>query len=269
MKTDKSFITRLKEAYEKGKKPLAYIIIISIFGLEILANLSIFPSEVTQKIEMTLVVTVAMILLEVLFQVYEKIVADRGRLKVINPNALYDEILNLVKTSKSINIQCIGVAGRFGWYSVLSRLLDKSNNDSLHDASSFNVEIALISPEFYEANKSHLDKFDALFPVTQDITRTQEKLQKLYPDDDKKTLKFYSYDYLPNFVGFLINDNYLFLNTCFWEEQDDSELAFRAGGTEYLVYDKNDEFGGSLYIDRFNGWFNYIRQAEDVGKLSS
>lgn len=260
MKTDKSLITRLKEAYEKGKKPLAYIIIVSIFGLEILANLSVFPSEVTQKIEMTLLVTIAMILLEVLFQVYEKVVAGRSQLKVIKPNALYDELLNLIKTSKSVDIQYIGVAGRFGWYSVLSRLLDKSNDDSLHDATKFNVEIALISPEFYENNKDYLHKFDALFPITQDITRTQETLQTLYSNDDRKKLTLYSYDYLPNFVGFLINGNYLFLNSCFWEELDDAELTFRAGGTEYLVYDKNDEFGGSHYIDRFNGWFNHIKR---------
>jgi hypothetical protein len=260
MKTDKSLITRLKEAYEKGKKPIAYIIIVAIFALEILANLSVFPSEVTQKIEMTLLVTVVMILLEILFQVYEKVVADKSLLKVIKPNQLYDELLNLVQTSKRVDIKYIGVAGRFGWYSVLSRLLDKSNNDSLHDATKFNVEIALVSPEFYENNKNYLDKFDALFPVTQDIIRVQENLQKLYSDDDSKQLTLYSYDYLPNFVGFLINDNYLFLNACYWEETENTELTFRAGGTEYLVYDKNDEFGGSHYIDRFNGWFNYIKR---------
>ncbi len=67
-------------------------------------------------------------------------------------------------------------------------------------------------------------------------------------------------NYLPNFVGFLVNDNYLFLNTCYWDEADNNELTFRAGGTEYLVYDKNDEFGGSRYIERFSGWFNYIKR---------
>lgn len=259
MKTDKSFITRLKEAYEKGKKPFAYIIIVTIFVLEIFSSLAIFPSDVARKMELTLLVIIAFILLEILFQVYEKVVADKGRLKVIKPNMLYDELLNLIKTSKDIKIQYIGVAGRFGWYSVLSRLLDKSNEDSLHDANSFNVEIALISPDFYEKNKADLDKFDALFPITQDILRTQKQLY-INPENDKKNLALYDYDYLPNFVGFLINDNYLFLNTCFWEEMEDSELAFRAGGTEYLVYDKNDEFGGSHYIERFSGWFNYIKK---------
>jgi hypothetical protein len=209
--------------------------------------------------ELTLLVVIAFILLEILFQVYEKVVADKGRLKVIKPNMLYDELLNLIKTSKDIKIQYIGVAGRFGWYSVLSRLLDKSSEDSLYDANSFSVEVALISPTFYEENKGYLDKFDALFPITQDIMRTQEQIQ-LNQGNDEKTLTLYEYNYLPNFVGFLINDNYLFLNACFWEEMEDSELAFRAGGTEYLVYDKNDEFGGAHYIGRFNGWFNYIKK---------
>ena len=95
MKTDKSFITRLKEAYEKGKKPFAYIIIITIFVLELLTSLAIFPSDVARKMELTLLVIIAFILLEILFQVYEKVVADKGRLKVIKPNMLYDELLNL------------------------------------------------------------------------------------------------------------------------------------------------------------------------------
>lgn len=44
----------------------------------------------------------------------------------------------------------------------------------------------------------------------------------------------------------------IFLNTCYWEHADDSTLIFRGGGTDYLVYDKNDEFGGAGYTDRFN-----------------
>jgi len=47
------------------------------------------------------------------------------------------------------------------------------------------------------------------------------------------------------------------------ESFGDSVTNYRqkvSGGTDYLVYDKNDEFGGAHYIERFTGWFNYIRQ---------
>lgn len=68
------------------------------------------------------------------------------------------------------------------------------------------------------------------------------------------------YDYMPNFTGFLINDNYLFLNMCFWQDADYKTLMFRGGGTDYFIYDMNDEFGGAYYIERFQSWFKYIQQ---------
>ena len=260
MKNNKSFIDRLKEAYEKAKKPLAFILAISIICVEILSKFSFIPPDIKHAIELTLIATFAGIIMEVLFRIYEKVVSDKGHLKVIKPNDLYDEILNLVKTGKKVNIQCIGVAGRYGWYSVLSRLLDKSNDDSLHEANKFEVEVALISPKYYEENKKILERFDAVFPVVEDIKRTQAQLEKQYPNDDHKKINLYFYDHLPNFVGFLINENYLFLNSCYWEELDNNDLMFRAGGTEYLIYDKNDEFGGAKFIERFSGWFNYIKR---------
>jgi hypothetical protein len=263
MKNGKSFVERLKEAYEKAKKPLAFILAISLLTLEIISNLSFLPPDIKHALELTLIASFAAIIMEVLFHIYEKVVADKGHLKVIKPNDLYDEILSLVKTEKKVNIQCIGVAGRYGWYSVLSRLLDKSNDDSLHEANQFTVDLALISPTFYEENKKLLERFDAVLPVIEDIKRTQDKLTKMYSTDEKKKINLYFYDHLPNVVGFLVNEKYLFLNLCFWEELDNSELFFRGGGTEYLVYDKNDEFGGSRYIERFAGWFNYIKKCSE------
>ena len=203
MKNGVPFFDRLKEAYERAKKPLAYIIILSMLCIEILSKLSVIPDNIKHKAELSLTVAVAMIIMEVLFRIYDKVVADKGYLKVIKPNDLYDEILNLVKTGKDVKIQCIGVAGRFGWYSVLSRLLDKGNDDSLHEANRFNVDIALISPDSYKGNEKILEKFDAVIPVIKDIKRTQEQLLNLYPNDDRKRLNLYHYEHLPNFVGFL------------------------------------------------------------------
>ncbi len=64
-------------------------------------------------------------------------------------------------------------------------------------------------------------------------------------------------------LGFLINDNYLFVTYTFWETLH-GKLTLRAGGTDYFIYDKNDDFGGQEVIRRFNGWFNYITNPEDT-----
>ena len=58
-------------------------------------------------------------------------------------------------------------------------------------------------------------------------------------------------------LGFLVNDNYLFVTYAFWENYHGT-LTIRGGGTEYFEYNKNDEFGGQEIIRRFNGWFTYI-----------
>lgn len=260
MKPETTFMGRLKQAYEKGKKPFAYIIIFTVFTLEILSNLSVVDEAAASKIEQSLIAALSIMMLEILFQIYEKVVAKKTSLKKIGPNALYDEILPLIKNSKHVDIQYIGAAGRHGWNPVLAKLLDKSAAHSLHDVHSFNIEVALISEQFYEANQAQLTKIDALYPIINDIKRVDDQLTSLYPNDEKRKMTLYSYNYMPNFIGFLINGNYLFLNTCFWQESDHEGLIFRGGGTDYLVYDKNDEFGGAGYIERFNGWFNYIRE---------
>ena len=68
----KSLVDRLKQAYENGKKPFAYIIIFSVFILEVLSNLAIVDSDMAGKIEQTLLVTLSIMMLEVYFRFMKK-----------------------------------------------------------------------------------------------------------------------------------------------------------------------------------------------------
>ncbi len=69
------------------------------------------------------------------------------------------------------------------------------------------------------------------------------------------TIKTYLYEHTPNFLGFLVNDNYLFTSLTYWEYVGTGEKYLRGGGTDYIVYDKNDGFGGAYYLKRFESWF--------------
>ena len=60
-------------------------------------------------------------------------------------------------------------------------------------------------------------------------------------------------------LGFLIDDNYLFVTHAYWETLQ-GNLTLRAGGSDYFVYDKNDDFGGHEVIRRFTGWYEYIKR---------
>jgi hypothetical protein len=71
-------------------------------------------------------------------------------------------------------------------------------------------------------------------------------------------LELYFYDHMPNMLGFLVNDNYLFLTYAHWEHRG-GDLVLRAGGSDYFMYNKSDRFGGPEFIKRFTGWFNFIQ----------
>ncbi len=96
------------------------------------------------------------------------------------------------------------------------------------------------------------EQFDTIESTVRSINRVPELT------DNDSSLQLYFYDYMPNMLGFLVNDNYLFLTYCHWEHVR-NELVLRAGGTDYFVYNKSDDFGGSECIKRFSGWLEYIR----------
>jgi hypothetical protein len=60
--------------------------------------------------------------------------SEFSQLNIIQSNELYNEILDLVKSTKTGSIQYIGVVGRHNWSPVLSKLLDKRSDEALHEA---------------------------------------------------------------------------------------------------------------------------------------
>lgn len=77
------------------------------------------------------------------------------------------------------------------------------------------------------------------------------------PNPSKLTLDHCKW--MPDTIAPLINGNYRFLTYCRWEQQHDG-LVLRAGGSDYLVYNKGDDFGGQEVIARLEGWLDYITE---------
>ncbi len=197
-----NLIERLIEGYEKAKKPIAYAVMILAVLLGSLPA-ELIPEKLKGVTYATILMILALILMEILFELYEKVVKENKKLNQINSNELYAEISGIVGNEKKVSIKFIGVAGRFGWQNVIEKLLNENAPNS--------------------------------------------------------SLNVYLYDHMPNMLGFLINENYLFLTHTYWEYLR-NELVLRAGGADYFIYDKNDDFGGQELIKRFNGWFEFIEQ---------
>jgi len=118
--------------------------------------------------------------------------------------------------------------------------------------------MALIDPDKCH-DVSLLERFDIVEPI---IKQVSKKMVTLSKQSSSGALSLYTYDHMPNMIGFLVNNNYLFLALAYIEKQN-GETILRAGGSDYFVYSKNDLFGGQEAIKRFQGWFTYIK---DNGK---
>ena len=256
-KENPSFIDRLRQGWEKAKKPLAFLIM--IFAAFLSSPLQeLLPDSVSEYALAGTVLALSLILMEMAFQIYEEVLKDDAKLNIINSNELYGKISSIVKNEKSITIQFIGVAGRNGWQNVIEKFMMEKSSDSIINKIKFNIEVALLDPKECDRHMDIFERFDMVSSVVKQIERKAEHIQNI--TEDGSNLSLYLYDHMPNMLGLLINDNYLFLTNCYWEEEA-GRLHLRAGGTDYFAYSKGDDFGGQENIARFKGWFNYIKQS--------
>ena len=254
---NKSMVERLRDGYEAAKKPIAYIMMLTAVLLESLPS-ELIPKEVEHVVYSTVLIVLALVLLQVLFEIYEKVAQEPRKLNIIDSNELYSNIQDIVAEEKNVSIKYLGVAGRHGWTSVLEKLLNENNPDSLiSNRSKFEVDIALLDPETRSQNEKLYRRFQVVESISQSVLSTAEHIKEI---TSGSAVNLYHYSHMPNMLGFLVNDNYLFITYAYWEHLQ-GELTLRAGGTDYFVYDKNDDFGGQEIIRRFNGWFEYIAES--------
>lgn len=266
MTTELAFIDRLREGYEAAKKPIAYILVITAVVLETVP-FPILPDEVRQGAFLSAVLALTLVLLEILFTIYEKTTEER-ELKVIKSNEVYNKIVDIIGNERSVNIKYIGVAGRHGWEQVLAKLLSEQESNSLiANRKKFEIDVAFLNPEFKSINK-RLERLYKKFAAVGNIAEKAEDLATYVGEEapSDAVLRVHYYDHMPNILGFLVNDNYLFVTYAFWEYEH-GELTLKAGGSNYFVYDKNDEFGGQEVIRRFLGWYEFILDTEEQPAL--
>ncbi len=251
----KTLIERLREGYERAKKPIAYLTMLVVVLVQSLPA-SLLPADVREAAGAGALIALALILLEMLFEIYEKTVKAPRGVNLINSNDLYREIREIVADEREVTIHYIGLAGRHGWQNVLEKMLNDHDPDSLAEKVRFELEVALLEPALCAPEDPIFGRFEMAGAIARQVRRRAAAIAAL-PNPSKLTL--YHYNYMPNMIGLLINRNYLFVTYCWWEQQHDG-LALRAGGSDYFVYNKGDDFGGQEVIARFEGWFDYIRQ---------
>ncbi len=255
------FYKRLKEAYVAFKREICFfmlflILLIQIFPTVILStNLS---EDTVLNVKISILVFLGLQFINVLFDMYEKVQQDIRRVTIIESNDLLENIYRLVKNENEISIKYITIAGSTGWGDVLCKFLDKADSHCLLAKRKIKIEIATIAESFLcqLGEKGH--RYESVSSTVDEIQRSMLRLKNNgYKNVD---IQLYRYTHMPNFIGYLVNDNYLFSTLAYWELEDGSEnnLVLRGGRRPHIVYDKNDGFGGDYYINKFKGWFRYV-----------
>jgi len=257
---------RFQKGFQILKKPFVYLLVGVVVVLEMVPT-GLLPWNTGLYLYGGALIGLLYMILEMLFEIYEKVLTERKELNIIDADKVYDEIKDIILGSKSkrADIQCIGVAGRNGWTNVIEKLTQENNDSYLVKKSiEFKIDIALLDKDIWEQHSNAFRRIDNYSKTIENIQRRSKYLESVVKDGSY--LKLHTYNHLPNMIGLLVNENYLFVTNSYWEKQE-GEWTLRAGGTNYFVYDKNDDFGGQEVINRFLGWFNYIAAPDSEKNL--
>ncbi|WP_198244126.1 hypothetical protein [methane-oxidizing endosymbiont of Gigantopelta aegis] len=128
------FYGRLKEAYVAFKREICFLMLFLILLIQIFpaAFLSSNLSEGNVlNIKVSILVFLGLLLINVLFDMYDKVQQDKRRVTIIESNDLLENIYRLVKNENEIKIKYITIAGSTGWGDVLCKFLDKADSHCL------------------------------------------------------------------------------------------------------------------------------------------
>jgi len=84
----------------------------------------LFPGNSIESIQIGLIFALSLIILEVVFDIYERVKDSNKRIRIIKSNNLLENINRLVENDRTIDIDYVAIAGRHGWSIVLAKFLD-------------------------------------------------------------------------------------------------------------------------------------------------
>ncbi len=249
---------------------LVGVFLVSRLGLEVLDDL---PEPLPWIITATILAIVIMIA----FDVQEKVV------DLVNKNRegsfdgfekARDDITQTIiseykrRKNKVIRIEAIGVSLVYtcNWLRSQLRELLKDNKDM-----KIQIEACMVSTEYLnkmvETGAMHwaepndwCAEAEISYKYLKDLESSAE------PDLGGLTVKgVHLYEFIPQWHGLLINNNYLYLGRCEWDWEmvgEGAEIPPRLsiGQCLYRYYFADDKFGGRARVELFKGWFKYLKR---------
>lgn len=243
--------TTFKKYYDRLKKYAIFL----ITGIIVISEFI----EMPKYIQTISILTLCIMILEILFEIRDNV---SKKSQNITFGEFYDVslemkkiILEELKSKNKIKIRAIGMSMGHAWqffYNTLNPILTNPNDSSLVE-----LEIAML-------NSSWAD-LESINPYWRQKSNTNRDLISQFIhiseaniNQKKWSIKLYSYSYMPNWHGVLINDNILYLSTCYWK---DNLLQGGENPYEFIKSDGTKET--ELKISHFLNWFNHIKKINE------
>lgn len=261
MKTKENILDKALRVYDKIKIQVTYAIVLFIAVYELFPIDEFFPQANT-----IVLVALGFILLEVIFQMYKKL-SSLDRFQVFNSGTemliKFEEDVMQVKRGKTINLKVITVGSRVYLPSLFNIM-----NKLIAEKRIFNIEIATLSSDYIEQsehfNEANVRKFSKAARLSRDQIEAYKEEHEEFFDDTGSSLVIQEYDYVPNYIGILLNDSILYFSHTMWN----NGYLVGANNNRYELVSADDKYDGDYKIESFSSWFTFIKSKNEEASHS-
>ncbi|WP_434047986.1 MULTISPECIES: DUF4062 domain-containing protein [Sorangium] len=164
-----------------------------------------------------------------------------------------------VSANNSVRVRILGMSMEYAWPSIQSMLIQYLQRKI---PGRIDISIAMLNPGWSQMN-GFSSAWSTAAPVQHQrilgfINSRREELS-----ERGWTLSVHGYEHIPNWHGFLLDNDFLFLGSCKWMGE---ELI--GGEYMYELYNRENALGVEK-IDRFNGWFDFCVRTSATTFVSS
>jgi hypothetical protein len=244
-----SLVTYLRRGYTSIKRPLAFLLILTV----IIGSIVPIPA-----IQIAAIGLLGIIILETLFDIQSKFISKDRRVVFAEffeaSNFMKQVILSRVERNQCVQIRALGMSMGHAWpflTNTLTPLLDREMRQTVE------LHIAMLDGNWEELSRINPDWSSRAKTNLSEILRFINSHEKRLAAKEW-TVTVHQYRHMPNWHGILIDDDLLFLSVCFWRN---NRLTGAENGYELLS--ASDESLGRHRIAQFKTWFEFVSRSSN------
>lgn len=231
--------------YRKLRRPIAFALVI----------IAVFPRIVPiPNVQLAALVALGLIIFETLLEIQKQLTSDKPARVFPNFYSVCQEInqaiVKRLERRSEIHIRALGMSMGHAWpffANTLQPLLSENRKQKV------TLEIAMLDSRWAELDSVNPDWLARSKTNCDEIQRFVEE-RRAQLEKKRWSVTVHLYRHMPNWHGVMIDEDILFLSTCYW---DQDKLV--GADNLYERFDKNADEVSSRRISEFTSWFGRIR----------